>query len=41
MMPKKKYEKPAMRVFELRQKPRLLSGSAGLQDYHWNNVPEE
>lgn len=25
---KKEYEKPSMRVFELRQKPSLLAGSA-------------
>ncbi|MBP5776505.1 MAG: hypothetical protein IKS64_03850 [Muribaculaceae bacterium] len=39
-----KYEKPAMQVFELRQQPQLLAGSTGsggLQDYDWNNVPEE
>lgn len=34
---KRKYEKPAMRVFKLKQKPRLLTGSiqgqAGMQDY--------
>ena len=34
---KRQYEKPAMRVYELKQKPRLLSGSiqrqAVMQDY--------
>ena len=28
-MKKKQYEKPSMRVFELRQKPALLAGSGG------------
>lgn len=44
MMQKKKYEKPAMQVYELKQQSQLLAGSAGngtLQDYNWNNVPEE
>ena len=26
---KRKYEKPSMRVFELRQQPQLLAGSSG------------
>ena len=34
---KRKYEKPAMRVYELKQRSMLLSGSikgqAGMQDY--------
>ncbi|MBO4891475.1 MAG: hypothetical protein J5502_02615 [Prevotella sp.] len=34
---KRKYEKPAMRVFKLKQQPQLLTGSiqgqAGVQDY--------
>ena len=44
MMQKKKYEKPAMQVFELKHQSQLLAGSAGngtLQDYYWNNVSEE
>ena len=28
MTTKKKYEKPAMQVFELKQQPQLLAGSA-------------
>ena len=40
-MKRKDYEKPAMQVYELKQQPRLLAGSAGLNDYDWNNVPEE
>lgn len=34
---KRKYEKPAMQVFELKQQPRLLAGSAERPDY----IPEE
>ena len=34
---KRKYEKPSMKVFELKQQPQLLTGSiqgqAGVQDY--------
>ena len=29
MTTKKKYEKPAMQVFELKQQPQLLAGSSG------------
>ena len=29
MTTKKKYEKPAMQVFELKQQPQLLAGSGG------------
>lgn len=36
-----KYMKPAMQVFELRQQPQLLAGSAGLNDYNWNTPDEE
>ena len=35
-MKKKDYEKPVMQVFELKQQPQLLAGSAastGLEDY--------
>ena len=41
---KKEYEKPSMKVFELRQKPALLvgsSGDAGLMNYPWQTNPEE
>lgn len=41
---RKQYEKPSVRVFELRQKPALLAGSSGggtLQDYQWNTPGEE
>lgn len=41
---KKKYEKPAMQVFELRQQPQILAGSNGggnLNDYNWNYPNEE
>ena len=30
MTTKKKYEKPAMQVFELKQQPQLLAGSNGV-----------
>ena len=39
MTTKKKYEKPAMQVFELQQQPQILAGSdltsatAGFEDY--------
>ena len=29
MTAKKKYEKPALQVFELKQQPQLLAGSSG------------
>ena len=32
MIEKKKYEKPSMKVFVLKQKPQLLAGSGGLTD---------
>ena len=41
---KKKYEKPAMQVFELRQQPQILAGSNGggnLNDYNWHYPNEE
>ena len=44
MTTKKKYEKPSMRVFDLKHKPSLLAGSSGggtLQDYQWNTPGEE
>ena len=43
-MKKKKYEKPSLEVVVLKQQPTLLAGSQGqadVQDYNWNNVPEE
>lgn len=40
-MNKKLYEKPSSKVIELKQKPSLLQTSAKLQDYNWNNIPEE
>ena len=38
-MKKKLYEKPSMKVFELKQTGMLMAsnGTAGLQNYHWNN----
>ena len=37
---KKKYDKPAMQVFELKQQPQILAGSANRDDYgdpnNWN-----
>ena len=38
---KKPYEKPSMQVFDLKQQPQLLAGSAGLDDYQWNTPDEE
>lgn len=49
---KRAYEKPQMRVYELRQGPQLLAGSykttdsgkggTGAQDYTWHDdIPEE
>ena len=38
---KKQYEKPSMQVFDLKQQPQLLAGSAGLDDYQWNTPDEE
>ena len=38
------YEKPSMKVFELKQKPTLLAGSvasAGVQNYTVNDYYEE
>jgi hypothetical protein len=43
MTTKKKYEKPAMQVFELKQQPQLLQMSANIEDYQdggtvdWNS----
>ena len=41
MKKRKLYEKPAMQVYELKKQPQILAGSAGLNDYHWNDIPEE
>ena len=43
MNKKKLYEKPAMQVFELKQRQQLLqsSGGGGMQDYDWNTPGEE
>ena len=38
---KREYEKPSMQVFELKQQPQLLAGSAGVQDYNWNEEVTE
>ena len=36
---KREYEKPSMRVFDLKQKPSLLAGSAGTDNYTPDNTP--
>ena len=47
MIQKKKYEKPAMQVFELKHQSQLLvgsgekRGSSNVEDYNWNNEGEE
>ena len=44
MKKKQFYEKPSMKVFELKQQPQLLAGSggqAGVQNYNWQNEDEE
>ena len=41
---RKLYERPSMKVFELRQQPQLLAGSngqAGVQNYNWQDEEEE
>ena len=38
---KREYEKPSMKVFELKQQPTLLAGSNKLDDYNWNDYQEE
>jgi len=41
---KREYEKPSMKVFELKQQPQLLAGSngqAGVQNYNWQDEEEE
>jgi hypothetical protein len=43
-MKRKYYEKPSMKVYELKQQPQLLVGSSGggsLNDYNWNYPTEE
>ena len=34
---KRKYEKPAMQVYELKHQPQLLQSSGGLDDYNPQN----
>ena len=44
MKKKQFYEKPSMKVFELKQQPQLRAGSNGtgnLDDYNWNTPGEE
>ena len=43
MTEKRKYEKPSQRVIELQHKTHLLqaSGQADVQNYNWNDIPEE
>jgi len=44
MKKKQFYEKPSMKVLELKQQPQLLAGSngqAGVQDYNWQDEEEE
>ena len=38
---KKKYEKPAMQVFELRQQPQILAGSNGDGNINPMGNPED
>lgn len=40
MKKRKLYEKPAMEIFVLKQQPQILAGSAGLNDYNWNDEDE-
>ena len=39
MKKKQFYEKPSMKVFELRQQPQLLVGSNGTDPYTPDNTP--
>jgi len=44
MKKKQFYEKPSMKVFELKQQPQLLAGSndqTGVQNYNWQSEDEE
>ena len=36
---KRKYEKPSMKVYELKQQPQLLAGSGGTDPYTPDNNP--
>ena len=36
---KREYEKPSMKVFELKQQPQLLAGSGGTEPYTPDNNP--
>ena len=39
MKKKQFYEKPSMKVFELKQQPQLLAGSGGTDPYTPDNKP--
>ena len=39
MKKKQFYEKPSMKVFELKQQPQLLAGSGGTEPYTPDNNP--
>ncbi len=39
MKKKQFYEKPSMKVFELKQQPQLLAGSGGTDPYTPDNTP--
>jgi len=39
MKKKQFYEKPSMKVYELRQQPQLLAGSGGTDPYIPDNIP--
>jgi hypothetical protein len=41
MTEKKKFEKPSMKVFELKQQPQLLAGSNGNGDLNPMGDPED
>lgn len=44
MITRKAYEKPSVEVVELKQQQQLLvgnSGGAGVDDYTWQDEPEE
>lgn len=38
---KREYEKPSLEVVKLQQQSQLLAGSAGLEDYNWQDEEEE
>lgn len=39
MKKRKMYEKPSMKVYELKQQPQLLAGSGGTDNYTPDNTP--